>query len=61
MSGRDPCTADLGSPCDCARCDAEECQMRAEWEAASPEERDPARYRREIRDAGRGRLIKESE
>lgn len=63
------CTADLGHPCDaggrdeygdpigCESCRAIEDDMRREWAVASPEERDPERYRREMIDAGRGHLL----
>lgn len=67
------CTADLGHPCDaggldengapipCASCAASEAEgmreARREWEVMSPAERDPARYEREMRDAGRGHLL----
>jgi hypothetical protein len=61
------CNADYGHPCDvndgqpCANCEAWnsaiEAMARSEWEAASPQERDPAKYEREMRDAGRGHLL----
>jgi hypothetical protein len=57
------CNADAGHPCDandgepCAGCAAwiaeTEAAARREWRAASPLERDPQRYEREMRDAAR--------
>lgn len=37
---------------------ATEAYWRAQYAVASPEERDPERYRREMIDAGRGHLLK---
>jgi hypothetical protein len=49
------CTADDGEPC--AACAASLERDMAHyyrlWRAASPEERDPERYARELREAGR--------
>jgi hypothetical protein len=59
-----PCTAgspedDDGIPCAaCAAYDAEMMrQTAAAWAVASPEERDPERYRRDMIECGRGRLV----
>jgi hypothetical protein len=57
------CNADLGHPCDanggepCAACVAwlreSEQDARRAWRAASPQERDPEQYERDLREAGR--------
>jgi len=67
------CTADIDHPCDangrdendapipCARCKASlELDMRLArraWDVASPLEKDPVRYEREMCDAGRKHLL----
>lgn len=62
------CTADLDHPCDggedgepCSSCvkwsDEAHAYFRREWEVASPADRDPEGYRRDMIDAGRGRLL----
>ncbi len=67
------CNADLGHPCDaggrdeddnaipCDACAAYmriiEREARREWAAASPQERNPARYEADMRDSGRRRLL----
>jgi len=33
-------------------------EMRREWKAASPQERYPEKYRRDMIDAGRGHLVR---
>jgi hypothetical protein len=69
------CNADLGNPCDagglddngdpipCLDCQASYRDSHAEawreWQAASPEERDPEGYRRDMVDAGRGHLLRD--
>jgi len=62
------CNNDLGHPCDAN--DGEPCsscaewlavvgdEMRREWKAASPQERDPEKYRQDMIDAGRGHLVR---
>ena len=62
------CSADVGHRCDvndgepCARCAKYEAESMAEawrlWRAADPIERDPIRYEREMREAGRGHLLR---
>jgi hypothetical protein len=48
-----------GDPC--PACQAHQAESMADarraWAVASPEERDPVRYREEMRDAGRGHLL----
>lgn len=58
-----PCDANDGEPCEsCELSFQEESAYWAKyWRTASPEERDPEGYRRDMIDAGRGHLIKESE
>lgn len=61
------CNADLGHPCDaddgepCPRCvewlREGEREARREWAVASPAERDPVGYARDMVDAGRGHLL----
>lgn len=54
-----PCRTDEGEPC--AQCqatiDEEDRYWSAQWVVASPEERNPERYRREMIEAGRGHLL----
>lgn len=54
------CNADDGLPC--AACDAafakEAAYWAGQWAVASAEERDPAKYRAEMREAGRGHLVR---
>lgn len=54
------CDADDGFPC--AKCVAEEAADMAywagQWAVASPEERGPEKYRAEMIEAGRGRLVR---
>lgn len=49
------CDANDGEPCDgCVAARKEEHDFfLAQWRVASPEEKDPERYRREMREAGR--------
>jgi len=56
--GIDPDTLEPG-PCDECRewAEAEMRRSRREWAVASPEERDPEGYRRDMIDAGRGHLL----
>jgi hypothetical protein len=70
------CTADAGHPCDaggtdangariaCARCAAYEAEIkreaRREWRAMPLSKRAPERYEAELRDAGRGHLLRRS-
>lgn len=55
-----PCDANDGEPCeDCAAYLKEsEAEARREWLTASPEEKDPERYRQGMIDAGRGHLVR---
>lgn len=54
------CTANDGEACDaCAKLDRETMSYwRGEWAAASPEERDPRAYARNMRESGRGHLVR---
>lgn len=54
------CDADDGLPCgECqATFAAEAAYWRGEWKVAPLSEWDPAKYRAEMRDAGRGHLVK---
>jgi hypothetical protein len=51
------CTANDGEPCDSCKAAlaADEKEARRLYAAASPEEKDPARYARELAEAGRSR------
>ncbi len=63
----DICNADLDHPCDaldgepcpkCAEWHAQEMRYWArQWAAASPAEKDPEGYRRDMIEAGRGHLL----
>jgi hypothetical protein len=60
------CNADLDHPCDagldespCQACQAEQAYWQAQWKTASPEEKNPAQYAQDLRDAGRGHLLPE--
>jgi hypothetical protein len=58
-----PCNADVGHPCDvndgkpCVECadylEELEAAARWGWGALSPQEKDPAKYEREMKEAGR--------
>ncbi len=54
------CDADDGFPC--AKCVERDMASAAywagQWVVASPEERDPEKYRAEMIEAGRGRLVR---
>ncbi len=54
------CNANDGEPCDdCAeRAETEAAYWFGQWKVAPLEERDPDRYRTEMREAGRGHLVK---
>lgn len=61
------CNADLGHPCDandgepCADCrrylEEQAAYWRRAWARASPQERNPEQYERDMIDAGRGHLL----
>lgn len=54
------CDANDGDPCDScvAEQEAELAYWRGRWQVASPEEKDPDKYRAEMREAGRGHLVR---
>jgi hypothetical protein len=62
----DGCTGgldeDTGEPGPCPACvaelRAETAYWRRQWDAASPEERDPERYAADMREGGRGHLLR---
>ncbi len=55
------CDANDGEPCaDCESRRARECAYwLGQWRVATLEERDPERYRAEMIEAGRGRLVRQ--
>lgn len=61
-AGTDP---DTGEPGPCARCLASMEAARRDalrsWATASPQERDPVGYRRDMIDGGRGHLLRDDE
>lgn len=54
------CDADDGEPCEaCMKRDAQTmAYWLGQWKVASPEERDPEKYRAEMIEAGRGHLVR---
>jgi len=54
------CNANDGEPCDsCAVLNkATADYWRGQWQVASPEEKSPAKYAAEMREAGRGHLVR---
>lgn len=66
------CNADLGHPCDagedgepCPECQAHRAEAmadaRREYDIRSPQEKDPEQYAQDLRDAGRGHLLRPGE
>jgi hypothetical protein len=58
--GEGRCTADDGFPCEaCEERTADEAAYwLGQWRAASPAEKDPAKYERDMVDAGRGEQVR---
>jgi len=58
-----PCDADDGEPCPSCVVWAEQsaADARASYAVASPKERNPVQYAQDMRDAGRGHLLRDDE